>query len=110
MNSRSRRIKRFKDFNLYPAHNAFPIVPVEKTDFSDYIYNWKGMNFMIRTIFAIKGKDKSAKVLLVDPVDSNSLTWWKKPAYFVTTSKGEFFNCPDEQVCTEKAREIMQGK
>ncbi len=68
------------------------------------------MNFMLRTIFTVKGEKKSAKVLLVDPVDSVFSTWWNRPAYFVTTSSGEFFNCPDELVCIEKAKEVTQGK
>jgi len=65
---------------------------------------------MLRTIFTAKGEKKSAKVLLVDPVDNVFSTWWNRPAYFVTTSSGEFFNCSDEQVCIEKAKEITQGK
>lgn len=68
------------------------------------------MIFMLRTIFTVKGEKKSAKVLLVDPIDNVFLTWWNRPAYFVTTSSGEFFNCPDEQVCVEKAKEVTQGK
>jgi hypothetical protein len=68
------------------------------------------MKFMLRTIFTAKGERKSAKVLLVDPVDNVFSTWWNRPAYFVTTSSGEFFNCPDEEVCVEKAKEITQGE
>jgi hypothetical protein len=68
------------------------------------------MNFMLRTIFTAKGEKKSAKVLLVDPVDNAFSTWWNRPAYFVTTSSGEFFSCPDEQVCIEKAKEVTQGE
>jgi hypothetical protein len=65
---------------------------------------------MLRTIFTVKGEKKSAKVLLVDPVDSVFLKWWKKPAYFVTTSSGEFFSCPNEQACIARAKEVAQGK
>jgi hypothetical protein len=65
---------------------------------------------MLRTIFTIKGEKKSAKVLLVDPLDNVFSTWWNRPAYFVTTSSGEFFSCSDEQVCIAKAKELAKGK
>ncbi len=60
---------------------------------------------MLRTIFSIKGKKQSAEVILVDPLETAFQAWWVKPAYFVTTSKGQFLACPDEQACVEKAKE-----
>jgi len=63
---------------------------------------------MLRTIFSAKGEKRSAEVLLVDPVDNVFSTWWNRLTYFVTTSSGEFFSCPDEQVCIDKAKEITQ--
>jgi hypothetical protein len=60
---------------------------------------------MLRTIFSVRGKKQSAEVILVDPLDTIFLTWWVKPAYFVTLSNGQFFTCPDEDTCIEKAKE-----
>ena len=64
---------------------------------------------MVETIFSIKGKKKSADVVFVDPRDCVFRTWWNIPAYFVTTSEGEFFSCPAEENCIEKAREEEGG-
>ena len=63
---------------------------------------------MVRTIFSVKGKGRSAEVVLVDPLDTTFPTWWAKPAYFVTFSNGRFFTCPNEEICIEKAKEEVQ--
>jgi hypothetical protein len=60
---------------------------------------------MFRTIFSVRGKKQSAEVILVHPLDRIFLTWWAKPVYFVTISNGQFFSCPDEEACIEKAKE-----
>lgn len=60
---------------------------------------------MLRTVFSIKGKKQSAEVVLVDPLDTTFPTWWAKPSYFVTLSTGQFFTCPDEETCIERAKE-----
>jgi CheY-like chemotaxis protein len=43
--------------------------------------------------------------LFVDPSDCIFSTWWNIPAYFETTSQGEFVSCPDEETCKERAKE-----
>jgi hypothetical protein len=53
---------------------------------------------MLRTIYSVKGKGQLAEVVLVDPLNTALPTWWAMPAYFVTTSTGEFFACPDEEI------------
>jgi hypothetical protein len=63
---------------------------------------------MPRTIFSVKGKKQSAEVVLVDSLDTIFPTWWAKPAFFVTLSNGQFFTCPDEETCIEKAKEEVQ--
>jgi hypothetical protein len=65
---------------------------------------------MLRTIFSVKGKERSAEVVLVDPFNTTLPTWWARPAYFVTTSTDEFFACPDEETCIERAKEEVQGE
>ncbi|HXX35804.1 MAG TPA: hypothetical protein VEM15_15145 [Thermodesulfobacteriota bacterium] len=59
---------------------------------------------MVSTIFSVKGEKQSAEVVLVDPLDTAFATWWAKPAYVVTTSTGQFFPCPDEEICIGRAK------
>jgi len=59
---------------------------------------------MLRAIFSVRGEKQSAEVVLVDPLDTAFATWWARPAYFVTTSAGQFFPCPDEEICIERAK------
>ena len=68
----------------------------------------KEENPMLRTIYSVKGKGQSAEVILVDPLDTTFATWWARPAYFVTTSTGQFFACPDEEICLERAKEHVE--
>lgn len=63
---------------------------------------------MLRTIYSVKGKGQLAEVVLVDPLNTALPTWWAMPAYFVTTSTGEFFACPDEEICIERAKEEVE--
>ncbi len=63
---------------------------------------------MIKTIFSIERGKQSADVILVDPLDTTFATWWARSAYFVTTSSGQFFACPDEEICVEKAKEQVE--
>ena len=63
---------------------------------------------MLKILSSVKGEKKSADIVFVDPSDCLFLTWWNKPAYFITTSKDEFFSCPDEQSCIEKAKEEVE--
>lgn len=55
--------------------------------------------------FSAKRNKKPGEVILVDPLDPIFLTWWTKPVYFITFSNGQFFSCPDEEACIEKAKE-----
>jgi hypothetical protein len=63
---------------------------------------------MLKILSTVKGEKTSADVVFVDPSDCLFLTWWNKPAYFITTSKGEFFSCLDEQSCIEEAKEEVE--
>ncbi len=78
-----------------------------KMTFCEYIYRGEG-NSMVKILSSVKGEKKSADVVFVDASDCLFSTWWNKPAYFVTTSEGEFFSCPDEETCVEKAEEQVQ--
>ncbi len=62
---------------------------------------------MLKILPSVKGKEKSAGIVFVDP--SDCLFLMNKPAYFVTPSKGEFFSRPDEETCIEKAMEVVQN-
>ena len=70
-----------------------------------WVYPIRRVNKMLRTIFSVTGKKQSAEVILVDPFHTIFPTWWAQPAYFVTISNGQFFSCPDEETCIEKAKE-----
>ncbi len=63
---------------------------------------------MVTILSSVKGENKSANILFVDPIDCLFSTWWNKPAYFVSTSEGEFISCPDEQTCVEKVKEEVE--